>query len=123
VGPLVAGVGFLLLASSEPRAGYATSVLPALVAIAVGMAGVVAPLTTGVLSSVDARHTGTASGFNSAVARTGGLIATALVGAVIAQSGMALVAAFHTAALIGVALSIASGIAGFVMLGDIRQTP
>ena len=44
------------------------------------MAGAVAPLTTAVLGAVDARHTGSASGFNSAVARTGGLIATALAG-------------------------------------------
>ena len=122
-GPLVTGVGFLIFARSDPQASYWTSVLPALMATAIGMAGVVAPLTTGVLSTVDARHTGTASGFNSAVARTGGLIATALVGAVIAQSGAALVGAFHIAALIGVALSIASGIAGFVTLGGIEQNP
>ena len=31
--------------------------------------------------AVDARHTGSASGFNSAIARTGGLVATALLGA------------------------------------------
>ena len=54
-------------------------------------------------------YTGTAAGFNSAIARIGGLLATALAGAVIAQSGMALVSAFHDAALIGAALALASG--------------
>jgi hypothetical protein len=58
---------------------------------ALGMSCVAAPLTTAVLASVDERHTGTASGFNSAIARTGGLIATAIAGAVIAAAGAALV--------------------------------
>ena len=84
--------------------------------IALGMAGAVAPLTTAVLSSVDDRRTGTASGFNSAIARIGGLLATALAGAVIAQSGMALVSAFHDAALIGAALALASGAVAFATL-------
>ena len=66
------------------------------------MAIAVAPLTTAVLSSVDDRHVGTASGLNSAVARAGGLIATALLGIVLSQRGAALVAGFHGAALVGV---------------------
>ena len=80
------------------------------------MAGAVAPLTTAVLSSVDTRHMGTASGFNSTIARTGGLIATALAGAVIARSGAALVTAFHTAALIGAAAAVGSGVIAFATL-------
>jgi hypothetical protein len=48
-----------------------------------------------VLNSVDARHTASASGFNSAVACTGGLVATALLGTVLAAHGPALLAAFH----------------------------
>jgi hypothetical protein len=120
-GAMVAGLGFLLLTRIDPQASYWTSVLPGLLVMAIGMAGVVAPLTTGVLSSVDARHTGTASGFNSAVARTGSLIATALVGAVIAQRGAGLVTAFHVAAWIGVALAMASGVAAFATLRNIGR--
>ncbi|WP_204316361.1 hypothetical protein, partial [Serratia marcescens] len=71
------------------------SVFPGALAIAIGMASVAAPLTTAVLASVDETHTGTASGFNSAIARTGGLIATAIAGAVIAAAGAGLVSAFH----------------------------
>ena len=55
--------------------------------MSLGMAGAVAPLTNAVLGAVDARHTGSASGFNSAVARTGGLIATALLGGVLGARG------------------------------------
>jgi EmrB/QacA subfamily drug resistance transporter len=116
VGPLVTAAGFALLMRIEPQASYWTSILPAILVIALGMAGAVAPLTTAVLSSVDGRHTGTAAGFNSAIARIGGLLATALAGAVIAQSGMALVSAFHDAALIGAALAFASGAVAFATL-------
>ena len=81
-GSLIVGAGFLLAMRIGPGGGYWTTVLPAILVMSVGMAGVAAPLTTAVLASVDSRHTGSASGFNSAVARTGGLIATALLGAV-----------------------------------------
>ena len=116
VAPLVTAAGFALLVRVEPQASYWTSIFPAVLVIALGMAGAVAPLTTAVLSSVDGRHMGTASGFNSAIARIGGLIATALAGAVIAQTGMALVSAFHDAALIGAALAFASGAVAFATL-------
>src|SRR3954465_8743132 len=68
-GPLVVAAGFLLTLRITDRADYWTEVLPAILLIAIGMSGAVAPLTTAVLNSVDARHTGSASGFHSAVAR------------------------------------------------------
>jgi EmrB/QacA subfamily drug resistance transporter len=120
IGPIVTGAGFALLVRVDPHASYWTSVLPGMVVIALGMAGAVAPLTTAVLSSVDDDHTGTASGFNSAIARTGGLIATALAGAVMARSGASLITAFHSAALIGAGLAFASGIVAFATLAARR---
>ncbi|UAK26452.1 MFS transporter [Sphingomonas nostoxanthinifaciens] len=116
VGPIVTGLGFALLLRADPTASYWTSILPGMAVIALGMAGAVAPLTTAVLSSVDDRHTGTASGFNSAVARTGGLIATALCGAVLSRTGGALVDAFHAAAIVAAILAVASGITAFLTL-------
>jgi MFS family permease len=116
VGPIVTGLGFALLIRADPQASYWTSVLPGMVLIALGMAGAVAPLTTAVLSSVDERHTGTASGFNSAVARIGGLIATALAGAVIAQSGSALTDAFRVAAVVAAVLAIVAGLVALLTL-------
>lgn len=116
LGPIVTGLGFALMVRLDPAAGYWTGVLPGMAVIALGMAGAVAPLTTAVLSSVDARHTGTASGFNSAIARTGGLIATALAGAVIALSGAALLAAFHVAALVAAALACIAGATAWATL-------
>ncbi len=97
VGSLVVGTGLALAARIGPHAGYWTLVLPAMLVMALGMSGVASPLTNAVLSSVDARHTGEASGLNSAVARAGGLIATALVGGVLAASGEALTMGFRVA--------------------------
>ena len=116
IGSIVSGVGFALLVRADPHANYWTSILPGIAVIAFGMAWAVAPLTTAVLSSVDQRHTGTASGFNSAIARTGGLIATALAGAVIAQAGAALTEAFQAAAIIATTLAIAAGLVAFSTL-------
>ncbi|EJL35388.1 MFS transporter [Novosphingobium sp. AP12] len=116
IGPIFTGAGFLLLTRADPSASYWTGILPGIAVIALGMAGAVAPLTTAVLSSVDERHAGTASGFNSAIARTGGLVATAVAGAVIATSGTALIGAFHTAAIVAGVLSGASGIIAYLTL-------
>ncbi|HEX7854212.1 MAG TPA: MFS transporter [Sphingobium sp.] len=118
IGPVVTGVGFALLVRADPHASYWTSILPGIAVIALGMAGAVAPLTTAVLSSVDDRHTGTASGFNSAIARTGGLIATALAGAVIAEAGGNLIGAFQAATLVAAVLAVAAGVTAFLTLGD-----
>ena len=116
LGPLGVAAGFLLMVR-VPGGGYWTAVFPAVTVMAIGMAGAVAPLTTAVLSSVDARHTGSASGFNSAVSRAGGLIATALLGAVLAARGEQLAQDFRAAALIGAAAALAASASAFFLLG------
>ena len=117
IGPLVVAGGFLLALRIDARANYWMEVLPAILVIAVGMSGAVAPLTTAVLGSVDERHTGSASGFNSAAARTGGLVATALLGSVLAAAGVRLVGAFHGAMLIGSCACAAASLAAFTLVG------
>jgi len=117
IGPLVVAAGFLLALRIGEDVNYWRDVLPAILVIAIGMSGAVAPLTTAVLSAVDARHTGSASGFNSAIARTGGLIATAVLGAVLASKGAPLFSAFHTAMLVGAAACAVGGACAFGMVG------
>ena len=117
IGPSVVAAGFAIAALTDPTGSYWTGPFPALATIAAGMAIAVAPLTTAVLSSVDDGYEGTASGFNSAIARTGGLIATALAGAVIAASGTALVETFRYAAAIGAALAGLAALSAFATLG------
>lgn len=55
-------------------------VLPLMVLFGLGMALVVSPLSTAVMTSVEDRDTGTASGINNAVARVAGLFAVATMG-------------------------------------------
>jgi hypothetical protein len=106
-----------MLTRIEGRAGYWTEVFPALLVIAVGLSGAVAPLTTAILGSVDDRHTGSASGLNSAVARTGGLVATALIGAVLAARGADLLAGFDVAALVGASACLVAALSAFCLVG------
>lgn len=116
IGPLIVAVGFALAARTAPGASYWTTLFPALLVVAIGMAGAVAPLTTAVMASVDARHVGTANGFNSAIARTGGLIATALLGSVLAAEGEALDTAFDRAVLMAAVAAALAGVAALFML-------
>lgn len=116
LGPIVTASGFILLTRVDPHGSFWTTILPGMAVVALGMAGAVAPLTTAVLSSVEDGYAGTASGFNSAIARTGGLIATALAGGVIARTGADLVEAFRSAAMIGAALAAGAGITGLLTL-------
>jgi EmrB/QacA subfamily drug resistance transporter len=116
IGPIIVAAGFLLAMPIGGGGSYWTTTLPAMLVIALGMSGAVAPLTTAVLASVAPHHTGVASGFNSAVARTGSLIATALAGVVLAAHGPALDALFRHAALIGAAAAFAAGLSALVWL-------
>jgi EmrB/QacA subfamily drug resistance transporter len=116
IGPLIVAGGFLLELRMDAQTSYWADVLPAIVVIAIGMAGAVAPLTNAVLSAVDGRHTGSASGFNSAIARTGGLIATALLGGVLGAGGSDLVSGFHAAALACALASAAAAASAFFLL-------
>jgi EmrB/QacA subfamily drug resistance transporter len=115
-GSAVVGVGLLLAARIGSTGDYWTTVLPPILIVALGLSGVAAPLTNAVLGSVDARHTGEASGLNSAVARAGGLIATALIGGVLAASDGALTTGFRVAMLAFAGVCFAAAAAGFLLI-------
>jgi EmrB/QacA subfamily drug resistance transporter len=83
-GPILASVGMVLMMRIGRDADYLTEVVPGLLVFGLGLSMTVAPLTATVLSSVDQRHSGVASGVNNAISRIAGLIAIAALGAVVA---------------------------------------
>ncbi|MGH8202083.1 MAG: MFS transporter [Steroidobacteraceae bacterium] len=125
-GSVAVGLGMLLTLPMRTSTGYWTGLLPAVVVLALGLSAAVAPLTTAVLSDVEARYTGVASGLNSAVARTGGLLATAMVGFVFASHGVDLLRSFHITMAIGAAVCLGAALsAGALVRGhsNAPQTP
>jgi EmrB/QacA subfamily drug resistance transporter len=121
VGPLVVAAGMVLSMLAMPDSGYWTGVFPMIAVMAAGMTIAVAPLTASVLGSVEEQHVAMASGFNSAVARTGGLIATALLGAVLGSSGEKLFEGFHGAMFVSAAVAALSSVVALTMLGGVKM--
>jgi predicted MFS family arabinose efflux permease len=122
IGPIVVGAGLVLATRIASSQDYWTHVFPAILVQSVGMMLAVAPLTSTVLASVDRHQTGMASGFNSAVARLGGLIAVALLGAVLAQSGKTMLGPFSVALIImGVVAALGGAAAWFGLSGRWRR--
>jgi len=120
-GPLVVAAGMLAARLMQPNTSYWTGAFPTILVMAIGMTIAVAPLTSSVLGSVEEQHVSMASGFNSAVARTGGLIATALLGAVLGSKGPQLFAAFHSAMFASAAVAAASAVVALTMLGGVKM--
>lgn len=121
MGPLVVGAGMLLGLRIMVDSPYWSVVMPAIAVMALGMAIAVAPLTASVLGSVDPRHTGMASGFNSAVARIGGLIATALLGVVLSRQGDQLIGGFHSALIASAIVGGAASLTAITLLGSVKM--
>lgn len=129
LGPVVAGVGLLLMVRIEAGAGYLTAVVPAAVVFGLGLSLMVAPLTATVLAAADAHHAGIASGVNNAVARVGGLAAIAVLPLVAGLTGEAyqnpaLVAeGFRTGIFVTAGLCVAGGLLAFATIRNETLQP
>ncbi len=89
IGPIITGTGFFLFSTygitPAPIAYWKTFFLSFLL-MGIGMGITVAPLTTAVMGSISEKNAGIASGINNAIARAAGVLAVALMGALVMSS-------------------------------------
>lgn len=107
-GPLIAGLGFLLLLRVDEAVKYWTQLLPGILIFGLGLSITVAPLTAAILGSIKAKNAGIGSAINNAVARVAGLIAVAALATV---TGATLnLQGFHKGVIAMAILLVAGGI-------------
>lgn len=120
VGPLLVALGLVLLSGIGTDVSWATDVLPGAVLFGLGLVAFVAPLTATVMGAVDDDHVSTASGINNAVARTGGLVAVALIpglsGLAAASDAVEVTAAFRLGMLLTAGVAVLAALVSAVGL-------
>jgi ABC-type phosphate transport system permease subunit len=79
VGPLVMAGSLAALTRVDADTSYLLEVIVPTIVFGLGLATTVTPLTATVLAAVPDHRAGIASGVNNAVARTGGLLAVAVL--------------------------------------------
>ncbi|PWD51417.1 MFS transporter [Serinibacter arcticus] len=108
VGPIVGGVGYLMLLGAREDVVYWTQLLPGLVVFGLGLAITVAPLTAAILGAISPDDAGIGSAVNNAVARVAGLVSIALLGAIV--GGVLTVEGFHRGLLVTAGLLVVGGV-------------
>lgn len=119
IGPVVCGVGLVMMAGVTPGATYLVDVLPGVMVFGAGLTITVAPLTSTVLAAVPQGYVGAASGANNAVSRVAGLLAIAvlpLVAGIDAGPGEALGPGFGRAMVICGVLCAIGGVVSWLTI-------
>jgi len=120
-GPVLAGVGYLLMLASEIPVNYWTQLMPGILLFAVGLSATVAPLTAAILGSISEQQAGIGSAANNAVSRVAGLIGISLVGLV--MGGKLDLDGFHRVVTVTAVLLILGGIVSAVGIQNPRERP
>jgi EmrB/QacA subfamily drug resistance transporter len=114
-GGAIASLGCAMALRIGPNATYWADIFPSILLLALGMSVAIAPLTTLVLTSVEADRAGTASGVNSAVSRAASLFAIALLGGVLQQGGPQLFSGFHMAMAVAAGACVLATLTVFII--------
>jgi MFS family permease len=122
-------VGLAMLARIDSGGNYLIEVLPAVLVFGLGLAATVAPLTMTALSSAPPERTGLASAVNNTVARTGSLLAVAVLPAVAGVTGDSYLhpavfeSGFQRAAIIAAVICAAGGVLAAATIRNPRRPP
>lgn len=112
VGPIVSGIGMLLLLGITNEAPYFTQLLPGIILFGLGLSITVAPLTSAILGSISANQAGVGSAINNAASRIAGLLAVAVIGIFIGSTTITL-GGLHVSLMICAGLLFLGGIISF----------
>jgi len=111
-GPLLVGIGFLMMLGVSEDVRYWTQLFPGVIVFGLGMSITVAPLTAAVLGDIAPARSGVASAVNNAVARIAGLITIAFAGVIVGDH--ITVQGFRRTIMVTAALVIVGGIVSWV---------
>ncbi|MCU1440678.1 MAG: family efflux transporter permease subunit [Rhodoglobus sp.] len=120
LGPVLAGIGYLLFLRMGDNVNYWWDVLPGVIVFSAGLSMTVAPLTSGILGSIPATQAGIGSAVNNAVARVAGLVAIAMLGLILA--GDLDVESYHRALIVTAVLFFMGGAISFVGIRNPQRT-
>jgi len=112
IGPIIAGLGALLMLLINDPFNYWWQVLPGILVFGLGVTLTVSPLTSAILGSIDTSRSGIASAVNNAVSRVAGLIIIAMLAVIV--GGSLNLNGVHRAMIASAVLLILGGIVSFL---------
>ena len=112
IGPIIAGLGALLMLLISHPFNYWWQVLPGILVFGLGVTLTVSPLTSAILGSIETSRSGIASAVNNAVSRVAGLIVIAMLAVIV--GGSLDLNGVHRAMIASAALLILGGIVSFL---------
>jgi len=112
LGPIIAGIGALLMLMIGHPFNYWWQVLPGILVFGFGLTLTVSPLTSAILGSIETARSGIASAVNNAVSRVAGLIIIAMLAVII--GGSLDLNGIHRAMAVTAGLLILGGVVSFL---------
>ena len=112
IGPIIAGVGALLMLMIGDPFVYWWQLLPGILVFGLGLTLTVSPLTSAILGSIDPSRSGIASAVNNAVSRVAGLIVIAMLAVIV--GGTLDLNGVHRAMIVTAVLLILGGVVSFL---------